>query len=410
MLKSARLLAVLLLALAPLGCEPDGAPTTGDDQNVTESTGRFETFKAEDGKYYFQLLASNGERILESQSYSSSSAMKKGITSVKKNGVDDAHFEVTQTDSGEFYFNLVADNGQVIGTSETYASEANADRGVDAVIAALKSPSTLAAEAGGIRFETFKGSDSKTYFRLRAKNGKVVLQSQGYSSKSAADSGIASVKKNGLDASLYELVGGDNGQYGFHLKATNGKIIGRGEMYASKSGAIRGADTVRDLLRELAGAGAPADAEIQKEIEAAAEGLYYTSESDYPFAFVSSAGQKGAPVDEATVRAAFASLVDADDAADKPMSTLYGMESTWQTWKDQAHNCADPNDPDALPGCMKMRNLESVLESNLTDIKVFYFGAKGAAGNVQGIGVSVFIVGRTPAGTLAGVRTLAIWT
>ena len=57
-----------------------------------------------------------------------------------------------------------------------------------------------------------------------------------------------------------------------------------------------------------------------------------------------------------------------------------------------------------------MRNLEQVLEANLTDVHVFYFGANRSAGKVDGIGVSVFIIGRTPAGTLAGVRTLAIWT
>jgi hypothetical protein len=59
---------------------------------------------------------------------------------------------------------------------------------------------------------------------------------------------------------------------------------------------------------------------------------------------------------------------------------------------------------------MKMRSLENVLQSNLQDIKVFYFGSNGEPGNVDGVGVSLFIVGKAPSGKLVGVRTIAIWT
>ena len=54
------------------------------------------------------------------------------------------------------------------------------------------------------------------------------------------------MKKNGVDASNFDVVEGANGQHTFRLLAQNGQVIGRGEMYASKSGALRGADTVRD--------------------------------------------------------------------------------------------------------------------------------------------------------------------
>ena len=60
--------------------------------------------------------------------------------------------------------------------------------------------------------------------------------------------------------------------------------------------------------------------------------------------------------------------------------------------------------------CVQMRDFEAVLEANLSDIQVFYFGADGEPGNVEGTGVSIFIVGRSPKGNLVGVRTIAIWT
>lgn len=398
------------LALIAPGCAVDVEPETGDEQNATAASGTFETFVGDDGKTYFHLLAKNGERVLASQAYKSPSSAKTGIKSVITNGKVEANFDVFPADNGEFYFNLVAGNGKVIGTSETYATEAAAKKGVQAVVKALQSPSTTAAETGA-RFQTFKGQDGKTYFRLRADNGQIVLQSQGYSSKSSADKGIASVKLNGVDATHFTLVEGVDGQHTFHLEAQNGKIIGRGEMYASKSNAVLGADRVRDVLRDMAGAGAPSDDEIRQEIEQAGEGLFYTSESDYPFGFVSApSAPQAAAITEALVREELASFVDGDEDADKPMADLVAMERTWQQWKDAEHNCADLEDPLGLESCMKMRDLEQVLEANLTDLHVFYFGADGAPGDVEGTGVSIFIVGRTPEGTLAGVRTLAIWT
>jgi len=399
------LAAVLLLAASVPGCD-DGVDT-GDEQNVTASSGSFETFKGEDGQRYFQLLAKNGQRILRSEGYSSLSKAKTGITSVKKNGKNVAAFEILEADNGEFYFNLVATNGQTIGTSELYVSESNAEAGVDAVISALQNPTSAAAETAGPRFETFKGVDSKTYFRLRAKNGQIVLQSQGYSSKSAAESGIASVKKNGINATNFEVVEGPSGQATFRLVATNNKIIGRGEMYASKSNALAGANRVHDILRELGG-GEATDAEIKAEIEKASEGLSYMSESDFPFTFVSA--PLTGEINEQAVRAAFGSLVDADDAADKPMADLVSMSESWADWKTAEHSCQDKEDADSMVICTKMRNLEAVLEANLNDIQIFYFGGHGEPGNVEGIGVSLFIVGRSPDGSLVGVRTIAIWT
>jgi hypothetical protein len=398
----------LALAFAVPACD---TVEVGDEQNATANTGRFETFEGEDGQVYFQLLAKNGEKILRSEGYSSLSAAKKGITSVKKNGKTEARFAVLQADSGEFYFNLTATNGQIIGTSELYSSEAAADAGVDAVVAALQNPASAAAEESGPRFETFKGANKKTYFRLRAANGQIILQSQAYSSKSAAEKGIASVKDNGDDAAQYDLVAGADGQHSFRLLAGNGEIIARGEMYASKSNAIRGADRVREIIREMTGAGMVTDAEIQAEIEKAAEGLTYMSESDYPFSFVSAPlAANDTTITDQLLREKFGAVVDADPAADKPMEDLVWMERPWQEWKDAGHMCWDPSDPDMMVLCGKMRNLEQVLESNLDDVRVFYFGANGDVGNVEGIGVSIFIVGRSPEGSLVGVRTIAIWT
>ncbi len=406
------LAAAACFAFALPACDSGGDDTTGDEQNATAATGSFELFQGDDGQFRFQLLARNGERILASQGYASRTGAKNGIKSVQTNGANKARYVVETADNGEFYFNLKAGNGQVIGVSETYTTKSNAQAGVDAVVRALASASTVDALAGAIRFESFKGQDGKTYFRLRAGNGQIVLSSQGYASKSGADGGISTVKKNGVDASRFDVFEGVNGQHTFRLKAGNGQIIGRGEMYASKSNAFRAAERVRELLRELTQVGDATDTDFQGEVSRASEGLWYTSESDYPFTFVRDEQSAEGGITEELVRDSFGALVDADSSADKPMADLFAMEATWDAWKGQLHSCADPNDdsPEGLAQCSKMRNLEQVLEANLHDVKVFYFGANGEPGSVDGTAVSIFIVGYTAEGNLAGVRTIAIWT
>ena len=48
--------------------------------------GKFELKKGASGKYSFNLKAGNGQVIGRSETYSSESAMEKGVASVKANG------------------------------------------------------------------------------------------------------------------------------------------------------------------------------------------------------------------------------------------------------------------------------------------------------------------------------------
>jgi hypothetical protein len=153
---------------------------------------------------------------------------------------------------------------------------------------------------------------------------------------------------------------------------------------------------------------AKTDAQIKAELEAAAVGAVYTSESDYGFHFVSAPAPQGT-ITQALVRKHLASFVDADPDADKPLASLYGMNSTFPNWKKLFERCS-PDESPSTEDCAKIQKLNAALAKNLKGIKVFYFGRNGSAGNVEGVGVSILIVGRTPSGALAGVRTLAIWT
>jgi len=90
-----------------------------------------------------------------------------------------------------------------------------------------------------------KQSGEKYHFVLKAANGQVILSSQMYASKSSATNGIESVKKNAPTDSLYDRKTSSNGKFYFNLKSTNGQIIGSSQMYTSESGMNNGIESVK---------------------------------------------------------------------------------------------------------------------------------------------------------------------
>lgn len=244
------LLAASLSTTALVGCDAEEDAVAGDEQNATSSKpGKFETFQGIDGQHYFHLLSANGQKVLQSEGYTTLKSAEKGVESVRTNGVEAASYLVQEATNGEFYFVLLAANDEIIGTSQLYSTKSNAKKGHEAVRKLVaKAQRQRAAEDGGAEFAVITGSDSKKYFHLRAGNGEIVLQSQGYSSKSKALDGIDAVRDNGKEEASYEIVELDDGGAFFRLKAGNGEIIGRSEIYVSTSNAERGADTVRELL------------------------------------------------------------------------------------------------------------------------------------------------------------------
>ena len=92
--------------------------------------GKFELKQSKNDKFYFALLASNGQTILSSEMYEAKASASNGIESVRKNAADDKRYERLVGKDGSPYFNLKALNGQVIGSSQMYASAASRDAGI----------------------------------------------------------------------------------------------------------------------------------------------------------------------------------------------------------------------------------------------------------------------------------------
>ncbi len=95
------------------------------------------------------------------------------------------------------------------------------------------------------KFEVKTGKDNQFYFNLTAKNGQVILSSEGYKAKQGCENGIESVKKNSQDDNRFERKVAKNEQDYFVLKATNGEIIGKSEMYTTKAAMENGISSVK---------------------------------------------------------------------------------------------------------------------------------------------------------------------
>lgn len=95
--------------------------------------GYFTLKTGSNGQYYFSLHASNGEKILQSEGYTSKQSAENGIASVKTNASFDSRYDRRTASNGQFYFVLKAANGEIIGTSEMYTSQAGRDNGIQSV-------------------------------------------------------------------------------------------------------------------------------------------------------------------------------------------------------------------------------------------------------------------------------------
>jgi uncharacterized protein YegP (UPF0339 family) len=95
--------------------------------------GKFELKKSSNDQFFFNLKAGNGEIILTSQMYAAKSGAEDGIESARKNAPLDARYARKTSTGGQPYFALTAANSEAIGKSETYSSTSAMENGIESV-------------------------------------------------------------------------------------------------------------------------------------------------------------------------------------------------------------------------------------------------------------------------------------
>ena len=94
-------------------------------------------------------------------------------------------------------------------------------------------------------YEISQAKDGQYRFVLKAGNAETILTSELYTTKAAAQNGIASVQKNSPDDGRFERLEAKNGQPYFNLKAANHQVIGSSQMYSSVAARENGIESVK---------------------------------------------------------------------------------------------------------------------------------------------------------------------
>ena len=115
---------------------------------------------------------------------------------------------VVKTVKTGFMFNLKADNGEVIATSEVYTTERACNAGIASVqknapIAAIEDQTVEGFEKQKHpKFEVYTDKKGEFRYRLKATNGQIIGVSEGYKSMASCVNGIESVKKNAVEPKI----------------------------------------------------------------------------------------------------------------------------------------------------------------------------------------------------------------
>ena len=244
-------LVLSLSTLAATGC------ATGEDDDFSEidgeaaTAGKLTFWKATDGQWHFNLKSGNGGILLTSEAYVARTGAINGALSVLENGVDPAQYVVKPAANGGFGLSLKAKNGQTIAFAQVYSTKSNATRAINSCVKAVTSLLDKREAATGARTEVLVGASGQFRFNVYAKNGKIILSSEQYTTEAAAYNGAFAVQTEGQNASAYTLNTNSAGGFYFTVKAQNGEIVGVSQQYTTKAAAESSMASLQSLLKTL---------------------------------------------------------------------------------------------------------------------------------------------------------------
>lgn len=240
--------ALSVAAVSSVGCATSGDDSTDTSTDEVTAPGTFDVWQASDGQWRFHLVAGNHRILVTSEAYTSRTGALNGALSVMDNGVDPASYRLVQATNGGWLLNLVAGNGEIIGHSEVYWSKSNAARAIGACVRAVTSYLDHKVAAAGARAQVEAGDTGKYHFNLFAQNGEIVLSSQAYETAASAWNGAFAAQSAAVSENAFAINTALDGSFYFTLRAPNGQVVGVSQMYAAFTGAALGIDSVQSVF------------------------------------------------------------------------------------------------------------------------------------------------------------------
>lgn len=252
------LITILALSFASLSL---GACAVGGDEYSDEyadiesnasAPGKLELWKSTDSQWRFHVVAGNGRILLTSEGYQNRMGALNGVLSVLDNGVDPAMYQLNQTKSGQWNLRLRAKNHEIIAFTEEYVSKSNATRAINSCVAAITTYlDRVESNTSGARVQILE-SDRGFRFNVYAQNGEIVLTSESYTTKAAAWNGAFAAQDAAAREGAFAVKTAIDGRYYFTLTASNGEIVGVSQMYTTRAAAEKGIAAVKKVLASVA--------------------------------------------------------------------------------------------------------------------------------------------------------------
>ncbi len=233
------------------------------DENLSE-------YDAEE-TYFFELHASNGEKLLSSEEYTSYNGALKGIETHKTNILKN-NFRVGLSKKGDYIFKLLSGKNTLLCTGENYptklrcenaiestkrfAQTAVIDENVHDIIVHIP----LDTEDDSTEYDqTILGKwiisktvapdgDEIYYFELFASNGEKLLSSEEYTSYTGALNGI-STHKNNIEKDNFRIALTKRGDYIYKLLTGNGQLLCLGEHYKTRRRCENAVESVKRFAK-----------------------------------------------------------------------------------------------------------------------------------------------------------------
>ncbi len=206
--------------------------------------------------FFFELRASNGEKLLSSEEYTSYQGALRGIQTHKSN-ILSGNLKITLTKKGDYIFRLLSGKNTLLCMGENYPTKARCESAMestvrfaetaiideniqDIVVKVAKEEDTplppLPDGYNGkwiISSRLSKEGDKIYFFELFANNGEKLLSGEEYMTYVGAVNGIRTHKKN-IERDNFRISLTKRGDYIYKLLSANGQLLCLGEHYKTK--------------------------------------------------------------------------------------------------------------------------------------------------------------------------------
>ncbi len=218
--------------------------------------------------FFFELRASNGEKLLSSEEYTTYQGALRGIETHRAN-ILKGNLKLTLSKKGDFIFKLLSGKNMLLCMGENYPTRARCESAMestvrfaetaildenvqDIVIKVPKEEDTpplppVSENSRGKWIISSKQSDdgeSIYFFELFANNGEKLLSSEEYTTYTGAVNGIQTHRRN-IKQNNFRISLTKRGDYIYKLLNGNGQLLCLGEHYKTKRLCQNAVDSVQ---------------------------------------------------------------------------------------------------------------------------------------------------------------------